>query len=84
MPDCEGELTQFSRALKTLDIQIIHANTPQAKGRVERANKTLQDRLVKGMRQVNPVPMPPQKPQEDSMATNHPEVFLLSDKQESL
>jgi len=46
----EGELTQFTRALKTLHIEPIHANTPQAKGRVERANKTLQDRLVKEMR----------------------------------
>jgi len=49
-PAHEGELTQFSRALKTLDIQPIHANTPQAKGRVERANQTLQDRLVKELR----------------------------------
>ncbi len=48
--DREGELTQFTRALKTLDIQPIHANTPQAKGRVERANATLQDRLVKELR----------------------------------
>src|SRR5699024_1322449 len=39
-----------SRALKTLDIGAIHANTPQAKGRVERANQTLQDRLVKELR----------------------------------
>jgi len=44
------QLTQFGRALKTLDIEGIHANTPQAKGRVERANQTLQDRLVKDMR----------------------------------
>lgn len=42
--------TQFSRALETLDIESIHAQTPQAKGRVERVNKTLQDRLVKEMR----------------------------------
>lgn len=49
-PDHDGELTQFARAIKTLDIAIIHANTPQAKGRVERANSTLQDRLVKEMR----------------------------------
>lgn len=49
-PDKEGELTQFTRAIKTLDIEPIHANTPQAKGRVERANQTLQDRLVKEMR----------------------------------
>lgn len=49
-PDKEGEITQFTRAMKTLDIEPIHANTPQAKGRVERANQTLQDRLVKEMR----------------------------------
>jgi transposase len=49
-PDHEGELTQFSRALRTLDIEAIHANSPQAKGRVERANQTLQDRLVKELR----------------------------------
>jgi len=49
-PDKAGELTQFTRALKTLDIEPIHANTPQAKGRVERANQTLQDRLVKELR----------------------------------
>ena len=49
-PDHEGELAQFTRGLRTLDIEPIHANTPQAKGRVERANQTLQDRLVKGLR----------------------------------
>src|SRR4030066_3584 len=43
-------LTQFGRAMQELDIQIICANTPQAKGRVERANQTLQDRLVKELR----------------------------------
>jgi hypothetical protein len=43
-------LTQFGRAMRELDIQIICANTPQAKGRVERANQTLQDRLPKEMR----------------------------------
>ena len=36
--------------MKELDIEIICANTPQAKGRVERVNSTLQDRLVKEMR----------------------------------
>jgi len=39
-------LTQFGRAMQELDIPILCANTPQAKGRVERANQTLQDRLV--------------------------------------
>ena len=43
-------MTQFGRAMKELDIEIICANTPQAKGRVERANLTLQDRLVKELR----------------------------------
>jgi len=43
-------LTEFGRAMDQLDIQIICANTPQAKGRVERANKTLQDRLTKELR----------------------------------
>ncbi len=48
--DSEEVPTQFTRALLTLGIEPIHAGTPQAKGRVERANLTLQDRLVKEMR----------------------------------
>ena len=48
--DGEDAPTQFTRALLTLDIEPIHASTPQAKGRVERANLTLQDRLAKEMR----------------------------------
>ena len=40
-------VTQFGRALEALNIDIICANSPQAKGRVERAFGTLQDRLVK-------------------------------------
>jgi hypothetical protein len=42
--------TQFARALYELNIDGICANTPAAKGRVERAHKTLQDRLVKELR----------------------------------
>ena len=42
--------TQFQRALDELGIELICANSPQAKGRVERANRTLQDRLVKHLR----------------------------------
>jgi transposase len=45
-----GAETQFSRAARELGIECIHAHSPQAKGRVERANQTLQDRLVKEMR----------------------------------
>ena len=42
--------TQFGRAMGELNIETLCANTPQAKGRVERVNATLQDRLVKEMR----------------------------------
>ena len=43
-------LSEFERALKELGVNVIHANSPQAKGRVERLFGTLQDRLVKEMR----------------------------------
>ena len=43
-------MTQFGRSMKELDIEIICANTPQAKGRVEKVNRTLQDRLIKELR----------------------------------
>lgn len=42
--------TQFGRAMEVLGIKLILANSPQAKGRVERMNGTLQDRLVKELR----------------------------------
>ena len=46
----EERETQFSRALRDLNIELICARSPQAKGRVERVNQTLQDRLTKEMR----------------------------------
>lgn len=49
----DGEKPQFARALDELDIELICANSPQAKGRVERVNATLQDRLVKELRLRN-------------------------------
>lgn len=49
----KGNLTQFGRAMKELKIELIHANSPQAKGRVERSHGTLQDRLIKMMRLKN-------------------------------
>src|SRR5918912_767762 len=51
-PDAAGgdSVTQFGRALHELSVAIICADSPQAKGRVERAHKTLQDRLVKELR----------------------------------
>lgn len=46
----EKPLTQFTRAMKELGIEVICAHSPQAKGRVERGFKTHQDRLVKELR----------------------------------
>lgn len=43
-------MTQFQRAMKELDIRVICANSPEAKGRVERLFGTLQDRMVKEIR----------------------------------
>ena len=45
--------TEFGRCMERLNIKQIQASTPQAKGRVERANQTLQDRLVKELRLKN-------------------------------
>ncbi len=44
------KITQFERAMAELNVEIIHAGSPQAKGRVERSNQTLQDRLIKELR----------------------------------
>jgi len=46
-------LTQFQRACNDLDINLISAHSPQAKGRIERLFETLQDRLVKELRLKN-------------------------------
>ena len=43
----EDPVTQFGRAMKELGVELILARSPQAKGRVERSNGVLQDRLVK-------------------------------------
>ncbi len=53
MSDDPNVLTQFERAMKDLNTKIIHANSPQAKGRIERLFNTLQDRLVKELRLAN-------------------------------
>jgi hypothetical protein len=50
--DLKGEFakTQFARALNELEVKVIYAQSPQAKGRIERLFETLQDRLVKELR----------------------------------
>ncbi len=45
--------TDVARALKTLGVELIYAHSPQAKGRVERSNRTHQDRLIKALRRHN-------------------------------
>lgn len=54
-PNC---LTQFERAMQDLSIKVIHAKSPQAKGRIERLFNTLQDRLIKELRLagINTIP----------------------------
>jgi hypothetical protein len=54
----EQQLTQIGRALQELNIEWIAAHSPQAKGRIERAFQTAQDRLVKGLRQVGAKDLP--------------------------
>lgn len=46
-------LTQFERACQEQQIELIKANSPQAKGRIERLWRTLQDRLIKELRLAN-------------------------------
>ena len=46
----QARRTQFGRAMDQLGVELILANSPQAKGRVERMNGVLQDRLVKALR----------------------------------
>lgn len=46
----ETAATQYGRACRELGVEVIHAHSPQAKGRIERAFGTLQDRLIKEMR----------------------------------
>ena len=43
-------MSQFERAMEELGVKVIHANSPQAKGRIERLFRTFQDRLIKEMR----------------------------------
>jgi len=45
--------TDVARALKSLGVELIYAHSPQAKGRVERSNRTHQDRLIKALRRHN-------------------------------
>jgi len=81
-----GPLTQFGRAMNTLGVKIIPAYSPQAKGRVERANGTLQDRLVKEMRleRINTIEQA-NRFLEEAFLPKHNEKFnVIPEKEEDL
>ena len=76
-------LTQFQRAMEELGVRVICANSPEAKGRIERLFGTMQDRLVKEMRLVNI------KDREsanrflkDTYLPDHNKRFIVSPRQE--
>jgi len=50
LKDDTEPLSEFQRAMKELGVKVIHAHSPQAKGRIERLFRTFQDRLIKEMR----------------------------------
>ena len=68
-------ITHFGRPLDALNIEIICAKSPQAKGRVERPNATLQDRLVKAMRLEGISSVEDANAFLDSYRTRHNERF---------
>ena len=82
-PDRE-KITQFERILKELVIEINHANSPQAKGRVERCNSTMQDRLVKEMRLagISSIAEANQFIQQGNFIAKHNEKFAIPPTQE--
>jgi hypothetical protein len=79
--DCiDGRLTdtQLQRALRCLTIELICARSSQAKGRVERANQTLQDRLVKEMRVRNISSMDEGNAYLEKFVAKHNEKFAVT------
>jgi transposase len=79
--DCiDGRLTdtQLHRALRCLTIELICARSSQAKGRVERANQTLQDRLVKEMRLRNISSMDEGNAYLEKFIADHNEKFAVT------
>jgi len=69
--------TQFERAMRELDIELIHADSAPAKGRVERCNQTLQDRLIKELRLQNISTMEEGNKFLDSYTQTHNERFAI-------
>jgi transposase len=73
----ESAATQVERACREVGIKVIHADSPQAKGRVERSFKTHQDRLVKGMRLEGVSSLDQANEYLDSYLPNHNQKFSV-------
>jgi len=75
--------TQWERMMRELGIEIIHARSPQAKGRVERVNQTLQDRLAKEFRLagVNSIDEANRFLRESGYIAKHNELFAITPAQ---
>lgn len=80
--DVQGQnpLTHFEKVMQTLSIKVIHARSPQAKGRVERLFETLQDRLVKEMRLANIATLKAANEFLDTYLENHNQRFSVCPK----
>lgn len=76
----EHPLTQFERIMKQLGVVVIHARSPQAKGRVERSFETLQDRFVKEMRLQHIKTIPEANLFLNSYLTAHNQKFSVPPK----
>jgi len=75
--------TQWERAVAQLGIQVQHAHSPQAKGRVERCNKTMQDRLIKELRlaKVSSIEAANRFVQESNFIEKHNKKFAINASQ---
>lgn len=75
-------VTNFERCLRKLWCRLIKANSPQAKGRVERANKTLQDRMIKKMRldKINDVDSANKRMEEMYIPRHNEKFWEVSEK----
>ncbi len=76
----EKDLTQFGRALKELEIEAIHALSPQAKGRIERLWGTFQDRLVSELRLVGAKTMAEANEELGGFLRSYNERFVIEPK----
>jgi len=75
-------MTSFHQAMTDLDIELILASTPQAKGRVERVNRALQDRLVKELKLHNIKTMEQANMYLPTYIKEHNQLFALAPAQE--